>query len=110
MTRYTISDLVYTDYVNPDQVSVTMNLNDLRLSGFTVRYLTMDIFSIGHGYVKALITGAGDLLEIQYRGYRILPWGEIHPLGADPKYNTMVDVDRVTLGDIFEGIDQELED
>lgn len=110
MTRYTLSDLVYTNYANPDQVVVTMNLNDMRLSGFTIRYLAMDVFSIGHGYVKALITGAGDLLEIQYRGYRIMPWGEIHPLGMDPRYNTQVDVDRVTLDDIFEGINEELND
>ena len=110
MTRYTLSDLAYTDYVNPDQVVVTMDLDSLRISGFTVRYLAMDIFSIGHGYVKALVTGAGDLLEIQYRGYRIMPWGEIHLLGHDPRYNTQVDVNRVTLDDIFDGINSELND
>ena len=111
MNRYTINDLAYTNYVNPDQGIMTMSFSEsLRISNFTARYLAMGIYKIGHGYVTALVTETGDLLEIEYRGYRIMPWGEIHPLGHDPRYNTQVDVDRVTLDDIFEGINEKLND
>lgn len=111
MTRYNLSDLAYTNYVNPDQGIMTMSFSEgLQISSFTARYLAMGIYKIGHGYVTALVTETGDLLEIEYRGYRILPWGEIHPLGMDPRYNAQVDVDWVTLDDIFDGIDSELND
>ena len=75
-------------------------------TGYVTRYLEMGIYSLSNNKVTAYVTETGDLLEILYRNWRILPWGEAHKRGTDPRHNILVDLDWFTMDMFLDYLDE----
>ena len=75
-------------------------------TGYVTRYLEMGIYSIKNSKLTAYVTETGDLLEIRYRNWRILPWGEAHKMGTDPRRNKLVDPDWFTMDMFLDYLDE----
>lgn len=75
-------------------------------TGYVSRYLEMGVYSISNNKVMGYVTEAGDLLEIRYRNWRILPWGEAHKRGTDPGYNPLVNPEWFTLDMFLDYLDE----
>lgn len=99
MLRYDMYDLF-----NSNRMTGTKGIH----TGYVTRYLEMEIYSISNGKVTGYVTDTGNLLEIQYKGYGIFPWGEVHKIGSPAKYNGLYNTEFYTLDDLLDMIDENM--
>lgn len=104
MTKYNLYDLLDSHHVNPNEEHFGIPFEGI-YTGPTAKYLAMNVWELRTESMVAYISEDRSLLEIRYKDYRILPWGEVHKMGQRPEYNGLYDTDWYTLDDLLDMID-----
>ena len=102
LTKYDMHDLLDSDRMSGAKGSPIEGVH----TGYVTRYLEMGIYSISNSRIIGYITETGDLLEIRYHNWRVLPWGEAHKMGTNPRYNKLVDPEWFTMDMFLDYLDE----